>query len=669
MWLVKKRMGKIKLFSKLVLFLFLYATIAYAFGVPTKLYAEEPSTFLFASDPAESSKIAGTPFNINIRAYDPDVGYLTGYNGWISLQNTTSTISPTQVWMANGQFDGSVTITKASDNDAITLMAIGFASKTSNSMQILPDSRQIFMGLYGGNNQSSRVMTQLPTPLSVRIMDKFGNAIKNLGVIFQIAAFPANSSGYGLSVNSALTNENGISSTYLALGNKSGTYTVTASLTTALANPVTFFANAIPAPLATLNISPIISVIPRGAQQVFQVSGIDQYTNPVPLGPVTWSVANGGGVIDQNGVFVAGTSVGNFANTIHVVTQDNAVGATASVSVIKEDSGGSGNSTGGTGAGSGSENGSGSGAGGGQDIDLTPIQDFLNQQTGINKKLLSGQETLDHVLITPNAIQAETNTRHLLTAVAYDKYNFAINEVNFSWSASGSVGEITSPSGNNTELVLKGTPGNGTVTVTASQGSVTKTAEIQVSSRPSSGGVFIFEEISGPQKAGTPFKITITAKDNSGNIIADFKDQVALRDSTNTIIPTAISDFKDGVWSGEVTISVGKKNVVIDAISPGLNGVSNTFEVSGDPMRIAGASTGSGTSGYLKYFAAGIASGLGLLGAGLGMAWMAGRGLEAIGRNPLARSKVQVNMYIALFLGLVAAVLSVVAAYLIAKPA
>ncbi|OGB72186.1 hypothetical protein A2Y26_00695 [candidate division CPR2 bacterium GWD2_39_7] len=69
----------------------------------------------------------------------------------------------------------------------------------------------------------------------------------------------------------------------------------------------------------------------------------------------------------------------------------------------------------------------------------------------------------------------------------------------------------------------------------------------------------------------------------------------------------------------------------------------------------------------LKHLAAGIASGLGLLGSGLGMAWMAGRGLEAIGRNPLAKSKVQVNMYIGMVLGLVAAGLSIFAAFIITK--
>ncbi len=653
-----------KLFWSLFLILYFIGSLL----TPLSVSADEPSTFVFTLDPAMDSKIAGTPFDIHVRAYDPDIGYITTYNGWVFIQNSNMTISPTQVWMTNGEYDGSVTISKSNDADTITVAQTGFVSKTSNAFQVLPDTRQIYMGIYGGNNQSNRVANMLPNALTVRVMDRFGNAIRNLGILFQISSFPPSSSGYLLSANSGLTDSNGLCSTFLTLGTKAGTYTVTASVSTGLANPVSFYSNATAGPLSSLNITPILAVVPRGAQQVFQVAGFDEYNNPVALGTVEWSVVNGGGTIDSHGVFSAGTTPGNYPNTVKASTSLNNIGVSASVSVIYE------NETAGGGEGSGSGQGQGGegeeGGGTVKEVDLSLVQDFLDSQAGATQKL-PDQGVLDHVVISPNAIQAETNTRNLVNAVAYDKYNFTISEVNFLWSLAGDVGELAGNTGNNTEVILKNKPGNGTLTVTASQGNVSKTSEIPVSSRPSSGGYFLFEDIPSPQKAGESFKITITAKDNNDNTLADYNDQVVLRDSTNTIIPTAINEFQGGVWSGDVIISVGKKNVVIDAVSPGMNGVSNTFEVSGDPMTIAGASaggTGSGASGYMKYFAAAIAAGLGLLGAGLGMAWMAGRGLEAIGRNPLARSKVQVNMYIALFLGLISAVLSVVAAYLITRP-
>lgn len=45
-----------------------------------------------------------------------------------------------------------------------------------------------------------------------------------------------------------------------------------------------------------------------------------------------------------------------------------------------------------------------------------------------------------------------------------------------------------------------------------------------------------------------------------------------------------------------------------------------------------------------KLIGAAIAIGLGALGPGIGLGILAGKGLEAIGRNPEADSKIQTNM-------------------------
>lgn len=654
-----------KSFFKLFLFLYILSSTLGLFVLATPAKADDPPSFWVDEGISFEAKIAGVPFDIAIYT-DPE---LSGYFGYVYLTNYTSSVTPTRVWMSAGTFFGQITITKSYPADILTVAAPGFQSKTSNPFEVLPDTSSLFLRPISGNNQSGKVATELSTALTVKAIDRYSNPVKNLGVIFQISGFPTGATGYHLSSNGGITNEDGNISTALTFGNKVGTYIVVASLASALANPVNLYSNATAGPPHHMNISPIISVLPRGAQQVFQVSGFDQYSNPLNLGTIGWSVVNSGGEIDTNGVFTAGTKVGNFPNTVHAQSTLHSIGVAASISIIKEDSGAGGEGTGtgsgasGTGTGTGTGTGSGSGAAG-QSYDLTGLQDFIDQYP----KKLAGQGTLDHVLITPNSINAPINSRHFLTAVAYDKFNFAITDVNFKWQLEGGVGEIISDTASNSELVLKDKPGNGKVKVTATQNKIQKTSEITVSSKPSVGGAFIFSEIKSPQKAGTPFELTVTAKDNDGKVITDWKDQVALRDSTNTMIPTAINEFKDGIWKGKVTISVGKKNVVIDAISPGLNGVSNTFEVTGEPMRIAGLSTSIQSYGYIKYIAAAIAAGLGLLGSGLGIAWMAGRGLEAIGRNPLAKSKVQVNMYIAMFIGLIAAILSVVAAFLILKP-
>jgi F0F1-type ATP synthase membrane subunit c/vacuolar-type H+-ATPase subunit K len=56
---------------------------------------------------------------------------------------------------------------------------------------------------------------------------------------------------------------------------------------------------------------------------------------------------------------------------------------------------------------------------------------------------------------------------------------------------------------------------------------------------------------------------------------------------------------------------------------------------------------------------------MGLLGSALAIGLLVGRGLEAIGRNPLAKSKVQINMYLMVVVCVGVAALAVFSALLI----
>ncbi len=641
-------------------------------------------TFAFITDFTGAAKVAGVPFEVDIKTYNPNNQadpFTSNYTNWIFLQDKTGTLSPTRVWMSQGEFKGNITIRESSDDNFITVMNLDFISKTSATFQVLPDPQHLLLNPYGGNNQTGSVSAQMPTALAARVMDVYGNPIKNMTVTFAVASFPSGSSGYSLSGVSQITDENGLAQATFTLGNKVGTYLVTATMANALAPPINFYANAIPGILKTVNITPMITVLPRGAQQVFQASGFDRYGNSVQIKDAKWSAIHGGGVIDANGIFTAGSDPGNYINTIRAQILPEGIGASASVTVMREDVGtlggsGSGNGSGNVNSNSSSPSGSDNSTGvtGNNSNSASTVSNGTNSAGtangggGTNENKLNGQGILDRVAINPTIIQSEINSRHMVTAFSYDKYNFSVNEVNYKWEIDGGLGEIIADSGANAEVVLRSQIGNGKVRVTATQGDISKTAEIVIATRPSTGGILYFDEIPNPQKANTPFTVKITAKDNAGNIISDFRDQVVLRDSTGTMIPTAIKDFANGVWLGEVTLAVGKKNVVIDAISAGMNGVSNTFEVIGEPAHIAGATTGSGSSsGFTKYLAAGLASGLGLLGSGLGIAWIVGRGMEAIGRNPLAKTKIQVNMYIGIIIGIIAVACSLVATFLIMK--
>ncbi|MCC2631966.1 MAG: hypothetical protein K0S20_665, partial [Patescibacteria group bacterium] len=188
------------------------------------------------------------------------------------------------------------------------------------------------------------------------------------------------------------------------------------------------------------------------------------------------------------------------------------------------------------------------------------------------------------------------------------------------------------------------------------------------------------------------FTATITAKDFSGNIIADYTGSASISDSTGSLLPTSAGPFISGIWKGEVKILYANESVTISAIGTGLSGVSNQFAVEGDKKPLlrnigdaldklsqlitgkagsGGGNVGVGKGGsgatqqFIRTMAAGIAAGFGLLGSAIAIGILSGKGLEAIGRNPVAKGKVQLNMYLAIFSSIGVSVMAVVAALII----
>jgi F0F1-type ATP synthase membrane subunit c/vacuolar-type H+-ATPase subunit K len=241
-------------------------------------------------------------------------------------------------------------------------------------------------------------------------------------------------------------------------------------------------------------------------------------------------------------------------------------------------------------------------------------------------------------------------------------------------------------SSNNTELIAATTPGNGTVTVTASQNDIRKTDSAQISIKLQTGGQLVFSKVESPQKAGVAFSITITAEDFSGNILGNFTGPATLTDSTGSLVPSAANPFTSGIWKGQVKIILPTDTDFLSAVgSGGFSGVSNQFKVEGEQkstLRSIGeamsgiisamtgtsngnASTSNSSASLIRNLAAGLSAGMGLLGSALAIGLLVGRGLEAIGRNPLAKSKVQINMYLMVVVCVGVAALAVFSALLI----
>jgi PKD repeat protein len=78
-------------------------------------------------------------------------------------------------------------------------------------------------------------------------------------------------------------------------------------------------------------VSPSSVTLAPGETQLFTATGYDQYGNEVSGLTFTWEVVNGGGIIDSSGVFTAGTTAGQYTDTVRATA--NGVSGYASVTV------------------------------------------------------------------------------------------------------------------------------------------------------------------------------------------------------------------------------------------------------------------------------------------------------------------------------------------------
>jgi F0F1-type ATP synthase membrane subunit c/vacuolar-type H+-ATPase subunit K len=392
-------------------------------------------------------------------------------------------------------------------------------------------------------------------------------------------------------------------------------------------------------------------------------------------------VQNGGGSIDSTGVFYAGSTLGSYMNTVKAV--QSSIGSTASVTISNsQEAGGEAGSGDGTGAGAGSGSGSGSATSSGE-FSLSPTP-FSISEIGV----------LNTVFVDPSVITALKGQTIPITASAFDSAGRGVANVNFTFEVSGTLGTLTQTS-SDTVLLTVSESGIGTVTVTATQGDVVKVAKVVGSVGTGLNRRLVVEEIQSPQTAGEPFTISIAAKDSLNNFLTDYTGPLVLADSTGTIDPSVVQPNNEGIWYVQAIISLAHPEVSITAAGDGMVGVSNIFEVVGDPKKgplsqafgdgggdgfgdVMGASISGKIDELLKaknldkftivrYIGGGIAAGFGILGSSIGGGIMVSRGLEAIGRNPYAKGKLQVNLYASLVGFVAAASLAVLAAFLIIR--
>lgn len=627
--------------------------------VAPQVHAQTPDHFDFTFD-SGANKVAGQPFQVTITAKNSSNVTLTSFTDTALLSDTTSTISPNETGnFQSGVWSGFVYITESIASSQITASYLS-TSTSSTSFVVEPETRIKFLSIANGNNQSGVVGGLLPTALQALVTDPYGNPISGVGVNFAIASYPSGATNQSLSTLSGSSDANGLVSTTLTLGRKTGTYVVSGNFGSGINNAITFYANAIAGTLKNMSISPPVAVVPLGSFMAFTATGYDLYQNPVAVTP-TWSVVNGGGTIDSVGIFRANTSSGVYLNTIRAVS--GLIGSTASVTVV-----GSGSSS----------------AGGTATISATPSPSPSPSQ------LPAG--VLNDVFVDPSVITALKDAEIPLFAEAVDSLGNAITSgVNFSFEVSGSLGTITQ-TGENSVLLTASENGIGTITVRAQQGNIVKIAKVVGSVGTGLNRRLVIEPIDSPQRVGEPFTISIAAKDSLNNFITDYAGPIVIADTTGTIDPQIVQPNEDGIWYVQAVVQASNPEVTITVAGDGMVGVSNIFEVTGEPGQdeLIGAGSGSGIGEVLgasisaklkelfqakdmnkftiaRYIGAGLAGGIGILGASIGGGLMASKGLEAIGRNPFAKGKLKANLYLSILAFIGAAALAVYASFLIIR--
>lgn len=599
--------------------------LALSIGNPSPAKAADPGTLSFVGFSA-GTKTAGVPFLIKIQASN------SSFTGTVALSDGTNSLVPAQTdSFVAGVWEGTVVITRSTNSDTITAAYDASHMVTSIAFTVSPNAAAAQLSLISGNGQSGVVGTKLSSALKVKTVDTYGNTLSGVNVQFNVQAYPPGATGTLLSATAATTGADGTASSELTLGTKIGTYAVQASVNNG-ASSVVFFVNATPAALSSLSIVPSAAVVVQSSVQQFSLTAIDKYANPITLSSVNWAVVNGGGQIDNSGVFSAGNVLGTFAGTVKASV--GSISAAASVTVMPN---------------------TGVSTSGGDSSNATDQRNI-----GL----------LDHVVVTPATLTAPTGSKQILSAQGYDVFNNALATIAYTWDVSGAIGTLSTGYGPATLLQTPVAPGSGSLKVTAVQGNRKFDTTVNVTISGATGGQIVFSKIDSPQKAGSPFQVTFTVKDANGGIISSTPQPILLSDSTGTLRPSVVTKLSAGVWTGEVTIGSGGDEVALYAATSGFSGASNSFKVEGEAL-MPGGGMGGGTkflgitdSNKVSFA---IITGLGLLGAMMMLGLVGSRGLQAIGRNPLAKKQIFVNLYINTGIAIAAAAISIALALILKK--
>ncbi len=473
-----------------------------------------------------STQAAGVPFAITVTAQDNYGNTATQFTGKVNISDKTNTISPTESGnFSSGRWTGNVLISQANTNDVITVVRQGGSeSGSSNGFDVISSSVDHFVIGTIGNQVAGQSFT-----ITVRAEDKNNNLVTSFTGTATLSDLTST-----ISPTTTPNFVNGqwsgnVSITKSRTGN---TITVTSSGKAGTSNAF----NVAPGALDHFRIQPISSPQVAGISFAITIIAEDAYNNQVTSFAATASLSDATGTISP-------TATGNFVNGSW----------SGSVTITRSQS----------------------------DVTITASQSGKSGQSNVfnvNPGALASFQI--GTISTQSAGQP-----FAITVTGLDAYANVATQFTGTVNISDLTGTIAPTiSGNFTagkwtgNVTITQVRTNDRITVTNTGGSQTGQSNL-FNVIASAVDHFVIDNITSPKTAGVAFSLTITAKDKDNNTVTGFAGTATLSDLTGTISPTTTTNFVNGIWTGNVTITRSLTNNSITVTSSGKAGQSNTFTV------------------------------------------------------------------------------------------
>ncbi|HJS44305.1 MAG TPA: Ig-like domain-containing protein, partial [Gemmatimonadales bacterium] len=512
--------------------------------------AGSPVTFTATGTAGAATQIAmqagnGQSATVNSAvATDPSVVVRDAFNNPVSSVSVTftvtgggGTISPASPATIATDINGIATLTSwtlgpTAGANTLTAASTGLTGSPVAFTATGTAGAATQIAIQAGNGQSATVSSAVTTDPAVLVRDAFNNVVSGVSVTFTVT-------GGGGTIAPAspatiVTNASGIAAlTTWTLGTTAGTNTLSAASTGLTGSPVTFTATATPAAVSaaatTVSAAPGTIAASSGATtSTITVTARDQFNNPIQGATVVLAASGSGNTVTQpvGTTNASGVATGTLSST---AAGSKTVSATVNGVAIT------------------------------QTATVTVTAGAVN----------AAQST---VIAAPTSITAGTGTS-TITVTARDANGNPIQGATIVLAASGSGNTVTQPGLTNASGVATGTLSSTvaedkTISATINAVGINQTATVTVT--PGSVSATQSTVVAAPTSilAGTETStITVTAKDEFGNLIQNAAVVLFATGSGNTLDQPAGNTNASGVATGSLSSAVPESKIVSATIN------------------------------------------------------------------------------------------------------